>query len=127
MRNKIWRWMRIAALAATASLVLGSVAWGDDGYYYRHDEAREHGYRNGYRDGLRTGQHDSERGRRLRFKNDQWEDAHGYEHWMGSHGRYKHFYREGYEEGYRRAYGYGYRRDWDRDGYRHDWDRDGWR
>jgi nitrogen fixation-related uncharacterized protein len=126
----------MAMLAMLASVALGTVAWGqeygrydNDDYYNRHDEAREHGYRNGYRDGIRAGQYDSERGRRFHFKNDDWEDSRGYEHWMGSKGRYKHEYREGYERGYRQAYdNYGDRRGWDRDrddSRRHD--RDDWR
>ena len=134
MRDTMWRWLRITILVATASLVFGSIAWGqdygrydnDDRYNNRHD-ASEQAYRNGYRDGLRVGQSDSERGRRFKFKNDDWEDSRGYEHWMGNKGRYKHEYREGYERGYRRAYNSsGYGRDRDRDNYR--WhDRDYWR
>jgi hypothetical protein len=127
-----WRTARIAVLAAAVAIPLGSVAWSqpaaydDDDYYYRHDEAREHGFRNGYRDGLNAGQYDRDRGRRFKFKNDDWEDSRGFEHWMGNKGRYKHAYREGYERGYRRGYGYyNDRRGWDRDGYR-DHDRD-WR
>ena len=113
----------MAALATAVSLAFGSVAWGyagDD--YHGRDEAREPGFQNGYQDGLRTGHYDHDRGSRFRFKNDQWEDAHGYEHWMGNHGNYKRAYREGYEQGYRRAYRYG---DHDRDDYRRD--RDDWR
>jgi hypothetical protein len=140
MRDRIWHGMRMAALAATLCLAFGSVAWGqewrmfnDDDYYKRHDEAREHGYQNGYRDGLRGGQSDSDRGRRFKFRNDDWEDSRGYEHWMGNHGHYKQAYRQGYERGYRRAYGYyAGRRGWDRDSYRdrddYRWrDRDDWR
>jgi len=132
MRHKrIWQWVRVAALAATASLAFGSMAWAQDGRYYdrddsynRRDDAREQGYRNGYNDGLRTGQSEADRGRRFKFKNDDWEDSRGFEHWMGDKGQYKRAYREGYERGYRRAYGsYGYR---DRDGY-HWHDRDDWR
>lgn len=131
MRNSIWRWLRIAALAATVSLAFGSVAWGqswgyqnDDGYHGR-DEARERGYQRGFSDGQRQGQSDAERGRRFKFKTDDWEDSRGFEHWMGSKGRYKDAYRDGYEQGYRRAYGNGdrYR---DRDDYRRH-DRDDWR
>jgi hypothetical protein len=128
-----WRKVRIAVLAAAVAIPLGSVAWGqpaaqydDDDYYYRHDEAREHGYRNGYRDGLNAGQYDRERGRRFHFKNDDWEDSRGFEHWMGNKGHYKRAYREAYERGYRRGYGYYGDRDWDRDGYRYH-DRDDWR
>jgi len=132
LRQKTLSWIRTIALGVLGSLALGSIAWGqawgkydDDDYYYRHDEAREHGFSNGYRDGVRAGQYDSERGRRFNFKNDDWEDSRGYEHWMGNHGSYKQAYRQGYERGYRRAYGYDdgpYR---DRDDYR--WrDRD-WR
>ena len=135
IHDRMWHWMRIAILAAMAFLVFGSMAWGqdyerygndDDRYNNRHD-AGERGYRNGYRDGLRAGQSDSDRGRRFKFKNDDWEDSRGYQHWMGDKGHYKHEYREGYERGYRQAYNsYGYRRDRDRDNYR--WhDRDDWR
>ncbi len=133
MRDRIGRWIRISLLCATATLMFGSVAWGqygrydDDGRYDRRDEASQHGYRNGYRDGFNRGQDDANRGRRFKFKNDDWEDSRGFEHWMGDKGRYKHEYREGYERGYREAYNsYGYRRDRDRDDYR--WhDRDDWR
>ncbi len=127
--NKIWRWMQAAVLAATVSLAFGSVAWGQDGddYSYRgRDEAREHGYQNGYRDGQNKGQYDAQRGRRFNFKNDDWEDSRGFEHWMGSKGRYKQAYRDGYEQGYRRGFGYYGDRYRDRDDYR--WhDRDDWR
>jgi flagellar biosynthesis/type III secretory pathway protein FliH len=126
MRDRIWHALRIALLAATASLMFASVAWGqdygrynDDDRYNDRDQARDQGYRNGYRDGLRIGQSDAERGRRFKFKNDDWEDSRGYQHWMGDKGRYKHEYREGYERGYRQGYSsYGYRRDRDRDDWR---------
>jgi flagellar biosynthesis/type III secretory pathway protein FliH len=111
------------ALAAAVSLASGSLAWGQydrDDYYNGHDEARERGYRNGYHDGQRAGQYDLERGRRFNFKNDDWEDSRGYEHWMGNKGHYKQAYRDGYERAYRQAYGY----DRDRRDYR---DRDDWR
>jgi hypothetical protein len=127
-RNRIWRWLRMAAFAAAVSTAFSNLASAqdrDDYYYNRHEEAREHGYRNGVADGERAGQRDAERGRRFNFKNDDWEDSRGYEHWMGSKGEYKHAYRWGYEEGYRRAYAYNdrYR---NRDDYR--WrDRDDWR
>jgi hypothetical protein len=132
MRDRMWHYLRIGILAATTSLLCGSVAWGqdygrynDDDYSNRRDDAREQGHRNGYRDGLRAGQSDVERGRRFKFKNDDWEDSRGYQHWMGDKGHYKHEYREGYERGYREAYkSYGYRRD--RDDYRYH-DRDDWR
>jgi hypothetical protein len=133
LRRRMLSSIRMAALGAAVTLAFGSVAWGqawgryDNGdYSNRHDEASEHGYKNGYRDGLRAGQSDSERGRRFKFKNDDWEDAHGYERWMGDHGQYKHAYREAYENGYRRGYGYYGGRYRDRDDYR--WhDRDDWR
>lgn len=127
MHGNLGHWMRTAALAAAVSISFGSVAWGqswgydNDDYYNRHDEAREHGYRNGYRDGQRQGQFDAERGRRFKYKNDDWEDSRGFEHWMGNKGNYKRAYRDGYERGYRQAYGNGYR-----DGYRYR-DRDDWR
>ena len=132
LRQRMMSWVRMALLGTVVSLAFGAVAWGqswgrydDDDYYNRHDEAREHGFKNGYRDGQRAGQYDAGRGRRFKFKNDDWEDSRGYEHWMGGKGDYKQAYREGYERGYRRGYGYyGDRRD--RDDYR--WrDRDDWR
>jgi hypothetical protein len=133
MRDRIWRWIRVAALAATVSLSFGSVAWGqdwgryDDGNYYNRDrEAREQGFRRGYDDGSRKGQHDAERNHRFKFKNDDWEDSRGYQRWMGDKRDYKYAYREGYERGYREAYNnYGYRYR-DRDDWRYR-DRDDWR
>ena len=129
MGKTIWRSIRVAALAAAVALALGSLAWGadDHDYYSRHDGAREHGYQNGYRDGQRQAQYDLQSGRRFKFKTDDWEDSRGFEHWMGSKGRYKQAYREGYERAYRQAFGYsGDRyRDRDRDDY-HRYDRD-WR
>lgn len=131
MRDTIWRWARVAALGATVSLACGSIAWSqdygrydNDDNYSRHDETREQGYRRGLDDGQLRGQNDAQRGRRFNFKNDDWEDSRGFEHWMGNKGQYKHAYREGYERGYRRAY-----RDYDRRGYRDDGyrDRDDWR
>jgi flagellar biosynthesis/type III secretory pathway protein FliH len=130
MRDRIWRWIRVAALAATVSLAFGSVAWGqnwgrydDDNYYNRDHEAREQGFHRGYDDGFRKGQYDAERGHRFKFKNDDWEDSRGYQRWMGDKRGYKDAYRDGYERGYREAYNdYGYRYRDDR--YR---DRDDWR
>jgi len=131
MRNNLGRSIALAALAVAISLVCGSVAWGqnynryDDDDYYRRDQARDQGYHRGYDDGQRAGQFDAERGRRFKYKNDDWEDSRGYEHWMGSKGHYKQAYREGYERGYRRAY-----TSFDRRGFRDDdryRDRDFWR
>lgn len=127
LRQRIGNWLRLAALGAAASLALGSFAWGqswgyndDDRYYNRHDEARERGFHRGYDDGFRKGQYDSERGHRFKFRNDDWEDSRGYEHWMGDKHDYKHAYRKGYERGYREAY--------NNNGYRYrDRDRDDWR
>jgi len=129
--NRAWRWIRLAALAVTLSAACGSIAWGqnynrydDDNYYNRGDEAREQGYRRGLDDGQNAGQFDAERRRRFKFKNDDWEDSRGYEHWMGNKGHYKQAYREGYERGYRRAYGDYEHRGYRDNGYR---DRDDWR
>jgi hypothetical protein len=128
MNKTVWRWTRLATLAVTVALACGSVAWGqewgqyrDDDDRYRHDESRERGYRRGFEDGQRAGQIDAERGRRFHFKNDDWEDSRGFEHWMGNKGDYKKAYRNGYERGYRQAYGYGE----DRGDRRHD--HDDWR
>jgi hypothetical protein len=129
MRYKLGRLFRLAALAVTVSLAYGSVAWGQswaqydyDGRY-RHDQSRDQGFHRGLDDGSRAGEFDAQRGRRFNFKNDDWEDSRGYEHWMGSKGQYKQAYREGYERGYRRAFN-------DYRGYRDDGryrDHDGWR
>lgn len=132
MCDRIWRWTRVAALAATVSLAFGSVAWGqdygrydNDGSYNRRDQAREQGYHRGFDDGQRKGQYDAERGHRFKFKNDDWEDSRGFEHWMGNKKDYKYAYRDGYERGYREAYNNNgrYR---DRDDYQYR-DRDDWR
>ncbi len=129
-RRIMFRSLRIAALAAVITMGLASVAWahGDDDYYYRHDETREHGYQNGFRDGVDHGRYDRTQKYRYNYKSDQWEDAdRGYEHWMGSRGQYKRAYRDGYVRGYERGYNsYSWRNDGDRDDYRRH-DRDDWR
>jgi len=122
--------LRTAAFAAAMCMAFGTIARADDYYYGRQDEAREQGYRAGYQDGLRNGRNDSAHGFRYNYKSEQWEDADdGYQHWMGSKGRYKRAYRDGYVSGYQRGFGRGYRDDYrgrDRDDWR--WrDRDDWR
>jgi hypothetical protein len=133
VRMRLLRGARLAALAAVVSLAFGSLAWAhdDDDYYgRRRDQAREHGYRIGYQDGVERGRYDRMQGYRYNYKSQLWEDAGGYEHWMGSRGRYKQAYRDGYVTGYRQGYGaHGYRhdRDRDRDDYYRRHDRDDWR
>jgi len=122
MRNGYWRWIRVAALASAACLTLGSLAWGQeygryDNYGYR-DQARDQGYRRGFDDGSRKGQSDAERGRRFKFKTDDWEDSRGFARWMGDKHEYKYAYRDGYERGYREAYDNFGRRYHDRDDWR---------
>jgi flagellar biosynthesis/type III secretory pathway protein FliH len=125
------RWFRMALLGAAVSLAFGTLASAqsggyDDHSYDRHDNARERGFHRGYDDGFRKGQYDADRRHRFSFKNDDWEDSRGFEHWMGDKHDYKRAYRKGYERGYREAYnnnGYG-RRNRDDDRWR---DRDNWR
>jgi len=132
LRQSMVRWLRMAVLGTAVSLAFGTMAsaqswgYGDDHSYDRHDNARERGFHRGYDDGFRKGQYDADRRHRFKFKNDDWEDSRGFEHWMGDKHEYKHAYRKGYERGYREAYNnYGHR-DRDRDDYR--WrDRDNWR
>lgn len=111
MRNTILRWIKQSVLLAAVSLGLASLSWSqpvpqyDNRDYNRHDDSRERGFHNGYDDGSRRGQFDAERGRRFKFKTDDWEDSRGFERWMGDKRDYKYAYREGYERGYREAYG----------------------
>lgn len=130
-RQRIGKWLRTAAVGTALTLAFGTVAWGQSWGYYddnhdydRHHEARERGFRRGYDDGFRKGQYDGDRRHRFKFKNDDWEDSRGFEHWMGDKHDYKRAYRKGYERGYREAYNnYGYR-------YRDDYgwrNRDDWR
>ncbi len=129
LRTKLLQSLRLAALALAVSSMFGSLAWGhdDDDAYYRHDEAREHGYQNGYRDGLSHGRYDRMQGYRYNIKSEQWEDADGgYQHWIGSRGHYKSAYREGYERGYSQGFN-SYRYRGERDNYRRGYDRDDWR
>lgn len=128
MRNTFLRCMRWAGLAAALSLPFGGLAWAQNynDYNYHRADARGQGYHRGYDDGFRRGQNDLERGHRFKFKTDDWEDARGFERWMGDKRDYKYAYRDGYERGYREAfnnYGNRYR---DRDDYRSR-DRDDWR
>ena len=113
LRSTILRGLKVTALVAVISLAFGSLAWAhddDDDDYYRRDAASQYGYQHGYRDGVRHANYDRGQGYRYNYKSEQWEDARdGYEHWMGSFGRYKRGYRQGYENGYRAGYSSGWR------------------
>jgi hypothetical protein len=125
----MWWCLRTLALTSVVSLAFGSLAWGygDD---YGSDQVGDRAYHNGLRGGASHGRYDRSAGYRYDIHSQQYNDARdGYERWMGSFGRYKKAFREGYAEGYSRAFNRdGYRRGDDR---RYDdrrWhDRDGWR
>src|SRR5579864_2813412 len=130
LRQSVVRWFRMALLGAVVSLAFGTMAsaqswgYGDDRSYDRHEDARDRGFHRGYDDGSRKGQYDADRGHRFNFKNDDWEDSRGFEHWMGDKHEYKRAYRNGYERGYREAFNNYRHRDRDDDRWR---DRDNWR
>jgi hypothetical protein len=132
----MWRTMKMAAVALSATLALSGLALaqrdydGDrDDHYRGGDQAQRRGYDRGYRDGVDKGRHEGREHDPFDYQTPDWRQAtRGYERWMGP----VELYQRGYQEGYRNGFGTGYRetaRGW-RDG-DHDrddrWQNDGWR
>jgi len=102
------RQLRMAALAISVVLALGTLSFAqDDDDYYRGNSAqtRQYGYDNGYRDGQRKGQHEGRENDPFDCRTPDWRQAsHGYKSWMGPLGAFQ----DGYQQGYRDGFGSGF-------------------
>lgn len=132
----MWRTMRMAALALSATLALSGLAVAQRDYdgdrddnYRGGNQAQRYGYDRGYQDGVGKGRHEGREHDPLDYRPPDWRQAtRGYERWMGP----VEFYQRGYQEGYQSGFETGYREmagrwgdgDHDRDDR---WSNEGWR
>ena len=111
----MWRTMKLAAYALTATLALSGFALAqygrdgdrDDDDHYRRDsgQAQQYGYQNGYNDGVGKGRHEGREHDPGDYQTPDWRRAsHGYKDWMGSQEVYQRAYRDGYSRGFRAGY-----------------------
>lgn len=118
------RQMRMAALAVSFVLALGTFAAAQDYDDYGRGavaQTRQYGYDNGFRDGQRRGQHEGRENDPYDYHTPDWRQAtHGYKGWMGPIGAFQNGYQQGYAEGFRAGFNGvrpAYRGDGDRDDY----------
>jgi hypothetical protein len=118
------RQMRVAALAVSIVLALGTFAAAQDYDDYGRGavaQARQYGYDSGFRDGQRRGQHEGRENDPYDYHTPDWRQAtHGYKGWMGPMGAFQNGYQQGYAEGFRVGFNSvrpAYRGDGDRDDY----------
>jgi len=135
----MWRTMRAAAFALTATLALSGFALAqydrdgdrdDDGYYRRDGgQARQYGYQSGYNDGIGKGRHEGRENDPNDYQTPDYRRAtRGYQRWMGPVEFYQRAYQEGYSNGFRAGYQETANRGRDRDDYRDNgWQNTGWR
>ena len=117
------RQLRMAALAASLVMALGTFALAQDrdDYYYRGDVAqtRQYGYDNGFRDGEKRGRHEGRENDPNDYHTPDWRQAsHGYKNWMGPLNAFQNGYQQGYADGFRSGFNS------ERPGWRGDGDRD---
>ncbi len=121
------RRMRVAALAVSLVLALGTFAlaqdWDDYGHRGDVAQARQYGYDNGFRDGEKRGRHEGRENDPYDYHTPDWRQAtHGYKSWMGPLNVFQNGYQQGYADGFRSGFNSerpGWRGDGDRDDYRH--------
>ena len=117
------RHMRMASLAVSAILALGTFAlaqdWDDDHYRGANvAQTRQYGYGQGFRDGQKRGQHEGRENDPNDYHPPDWRRAtRGYRSWMGPMNVYQNGYQQGYADGFRNGF-ISQRPGWrDRDGY----------
>jgi hypothetical protein len=119
------RHMRMAALAVSLMLAMGSLAVAQDWDNYNRGgnsaQARQYGYDNGFRDGEKRGRHEGHENDPYDYHTPDWRQAtHGYKGWMGPVNAFQNGYQQGYADGFRSGF-IAERPGWrDRDGDRDD-------
>lgn len=118
------RQMKMAALAVSFVLALGTLALAQDAddYYYRGGnvaQTRQLGYESGFRDGEKRGRHEGRENDPYDYHAPDWRQAtHGYKNWMGPLNAFQNGYQQGYADGFRSGFIA------ERPGWRDDGDRD---
>src|ERR1700756_5186517 len=119
------RHMRMAALAVSMVLALGTLAAAQDWDDYNRGggfaQARQYGYDNGFRDGEKRGRHEGRENDPYDYHTPDWRQAtRGYKGWMGPVNAFQNGYQQGYADGFRNGF-IAERPSWqDRDGGRDD-------
>ena len=118
--------MRMASLAVSVLLALGTFALAQDWdhYNYRGNTAqtRQYGYESGFRDGEKRGRHEGRENDPYDYHTPDWRQAtRGYKGWMGPMNVFQNGYQQGYADGFRSGFeserpGWRGDRDGDRDG-----------
>jgi len=104
------RQIRMAALAVSAVLALGTfgLAQDWDDYHYRGAnvvQTRQYGYDQGFRDGQKRGQHEGRENDPYDYHTPDWRQAtRGYKNWMGPEHAYQNGYQQGYSDGFRNGF-----------------------
>jgi len=123
--------MKMASLAVSLLLALGTFALAQDrdDYNYRGNtaQARQYGYESGFRDGEKRGRHEGHENDPYDYHTPDWRQAtRGYKGWMGPMNVFQNGYQQGYADGFRSGFeserpGWRGDRDGDRDNrYRND-------
>jgi len=118
------RQMRMAALAISFVLALGTLGFAQDWDDYNRGgnsaQARQYGYESGFRDGQKRGRHEGRENDPYDYHTPDWRQAtHGYKGWMGPANAFQNGYQQGYADGFRNGF-IAERPGWDRDGDRDD-------
>jgi hypothetical protein len=102
------RQLRMAALAVSIVLALGTLSFAQDRDDYdrgNRAQTRQYGYDNGYRDGQRKGQHEGRENDPFDYRTPDWRQAsHGYKSWMGPLNAFQDGYQQGYRDGFRSGF-----------------------
>jgi hypothetical protein len=103
------RHMRMAALAVSMVLALGTLAAAQDWDDYNRGggfaQARQYGYDNGFRDGEKRGRHEGRENDPYDYHTPDWRQAtHGYKGWMGPVNAFQNGYQQGYADGFRSGF-----------------------
>src|SRR5438477_2975442 len=120
------RQIRMASLAVSLLLALGTFAFAQDrdDYYNRGNTAqtRQYGYDSGFHDGEKRGRHEGRENDPYDYHTPDWRQAtRGYKGWMGPMNVFQNGYQQGYADGFRSGFeneqsGRRGDRDGDRDG-----------
>ena len=102
------RHVRMAALAVSMVLALGTLAMAQDWDDYNRGgltQARQYGYDNGFRDGEKRGHHEGRENDPYDYHTPDWRQAtHGYKGWMGPVNAFQNGYQQGYADGFRSGF-----------------------
>jgi hypothetical protein len=101
--------MRIASLAVSLLLALGTFAlaqdWDDNYYRGNTAQTRQYGYESGFRDGEKRGRHEGRENDPYDYHTPDWRQAtRGYKGWMGPMNVFQNGYQQGYADGFRSGF-----------------------